>query len=201
MNEFQKLLIALWNTMQGETVTRNVFSEMSEQCDDKAYQEFKNLYDNPKTNIVLLWPLAFADMPVADFWHKVQKDRDLPELIKDFLYGEHCCYTIGVWTEETVFEAMITAQNIGCKTLIDFCQSVYYSESPNNEEELMTQLLNDLNKRPYSICVHLAFLVILLKLEFINQENYELLKTAYERHKAGLEARGKDWKKKRCRKK
>lgn len=185
--------------MQGEVISKSVFSEMSEQCDDSAYLQFYRVYSNDETNIMLLWPLAFADMPMETFWNAVRPEKEFPEFVKDFLQDEHLGYTLKLWMEIFAFDAMVTAQNHGCESLLKLCQTVYYGENSENEDELMTELLAKLNACSYSYCVHLSFILVLLKLELITEENEGLLQTAFERHKAGLKVRGIAWRKKRLR--
>ena len=60
------------------------------------------------------------------------------------------------------------------------------------------ELLAVLARRNYSYAVHCAFCLLALNFESIDDSCLPMLERVFYRHKAGLEARGKRWFKKRC---
>ena len=59
-------------------------------------------------------------------------------------------------------------------------------------------LLAVLARRNYSYAVHCAFCLLALNFESIDDSCLPMFERVFYRHKAGLEARGKRWFKKRC---
>ena len=59
-------------------------------------------------------------------------------------------------------------------------------------------ILEYASRRNYSYAVHCAFCLLALNFESIDDSCLPMFERVFYRHKAGLEARGKRWFKKRC---
>lgn len=158
----------LWKTMQGMVLPMLELRNMSGLGNGLELRAFFELYDNPKTNMRLMEKNSENEL----FWNKIQ---------------EEVTFGILVRSSYNLFEELGAVA-------ADFC----YGESTEPERaKAINDLLNVLLEREYSYTVHCAFCLLLWNFGKIPDENLSLLEKVFEKHKDGLEARGKMWRKQR----
>ena len=84
-------------------------------------------------------------------------------------------------------------EELGALAVVFYYGSGGYSCAAETED-----LLAVLARRNYSYAVHCAFCLLALNFESIDDSCLPMFERVFYRHKAGLEARGKRWFKKRC---
>ncbi|HIV08143.1 MAG TPA: hypothetical protein IAD29_06825 [Candidatus Scatocola faecigallinarum] len=131
-------------------------------------KSFWEIYDNPKKNRQLA-ENRFENAPLLE---KVRKETAL---------------CILEYASRGLFE------ELGALAVVFYYGSSGYSCAAETED-----LLAVLARRNYSYAVHCAFCLLALNFESIDDSCLPMLERVFYRHKAGLEARGKRWFKKRC---
>lgn len=158
----------LWKTMQGMVLPMLELRNMSGLGNGLELRAFFELYDNPKTNMRLMEKNSENEL----FWNKIQ---------------EEVTFGILVRSSYNLFEELGAVA-------ADFC---YGDVAEPERENAINALLKVLLEREYSYTVHCAFCLLLWNFGKIPDENLPLLEKVFEKHKAGLEARGKMWRKQR----
>lgn len=131
-------------------------------------KSFREIYDNPKKNRQLA-ENRFENAPLLE---KVRKETAL---------------CILEYASRGLFE------ELGALAVVFYYGSGGYSCAAETED-----LLAVLARRNYSYAVHCAFCLLALNFESIDDSCLPMFERFFYRHKAGLEARGKRWFKKRC---
>lgn len=158
----------LWKTMQGMVLPVLEIRDMSSFEKETELKAFFKLYDNPKMNVCLME----KNSENAFFWDKIR---------------EEVTFGILVRSSYNLFEELGAVA-------ADFC---YGSASEAEREKGIDTLLKVLLQREYSYTVHCAFCMLLWNFAKIPDENLPLLAEAFVKHRKGLEARGKMWRKQR----
>ena len=164
----EKLQLTLWKAMQGMVLPMLELRDMSGFEKEAELKAFFELYDNPRTNRCLMQ----KNSENAFFWDKIR---------------EEVTFGILVRSSYNLFEELGAVA-------ADFC---YGGASEAEREKAIDVLLRVLLQREYSYTVHCAFCMLLWNFDKIPDGNLVLLEKVFGKHKAGLEARGKMWRKQR----
>ena len=164
----EKLQLKLWKTMQGMVLPMLELRNLSGFEKGTELKAFFDLYDNPRTNVLLMKKNFENEI----FWDKI---------------CEEVTFGILVRSSYNLFEELGAVA-------ADFC---YGGSSEAEREKGIDALLKVLLHREYSYTVHCAFCLLLWNFDKIPDENLPLLAEVFVKHRKGLEARGRMWRKQR----